>query len=603
LALEIFATPGRPGDEWSMTTLPESLSEQERDEVTRGCYEMLMVRAEAVAEPLPGESPSVQAHEALLILERARRLSRRPTHAYHLKRAACLERAGDLEGAQDERTAAEQIQPDGAFDHFLSGLEQHKRGHLTQAKVHFDQALEAQPNHFWAKCLLAICKLNSRPADPGQAKAHLNGCLQSHPELPWLYLLRGLASGQLGKVSSRAEARALFDAAEADFHEALERDRAGRFRYALLANRGLVRFESRKLDLAIADLEEAIELDPSQLSAHVTLAQIHRQQHELDLALRELSRAIVLEPGLAPLYRTRACWTLESPRVTQEVRAQVIADLEQAIRLDAPNSRDLAKDYAEMGRLLLLDKQFQRALEACDRALKIDPDDPEVHRWRVGALLELSRASEAIEACDAYLRAGRSSADLLGLRGLAKAKRNDFVGAIDDYTLALAKEPRSPVVRGRRGWAYLVSGAPQLALRDFEEVIRNDSSNADAYSGRGSARAALGHCRLAAADAEESLRHGEPEARLLYSAARILALAAESAKAEPNRRVLSDAAAAESQRERALDLLRQAVERTPPQERAEFWSNVVQSDHAFTAIRRNSAYARIGMAAALPLPR
>ena len=107
----------------------------------------------------------------------------------------------------------------------------------------------------------------------------------------------------------------------------------------------------------------------------------------------------------------------------------------------------------------------------------------------------------------------------------------------------------------------------------------------------------------AIADAEESLRHGEPEARLLYSAARILALAAESAKAEPNRRVLSDAAAAESQRERALDLLRQAVERTPPQERAAFWSNVVQSDHAFTAIRRHSAYARIGVAAALPRSR
>ena len=199
--------------------------------------------------------------------------------------------------------------------------------------------------------------------------------------------------------------------------------------------------------------------------------------------------------------------------------------------------------------------------------------------------------------------AGRSSADLLGLRGLAKAKRNDFAGAIDDYTLALAIHPRLPQVRGRRGWAYLVSGAPQLALRDFEEVIRTDPSSADAYSGRGSADVALGHCRLAVADAEESLRHGEREARLLYSAARILALGAESAKEEPIRRALSDAAAVDSQRERALDLLGQAVERTPPQERAAFWSDVVQSDHAFTAIRRHSAYARIGMAAVSPRPK
>ena len=361
--------------------------------------------------------------------------------------------------------------------------------------------------------------------------------------------------------------------------------------------------QSRKLDEAIADLEEAIALDPRQLSAYVTLAQIHRQRHQIDLALEELGRAIALKPNLAPLYRTRARWNLERPRRDAGRARLALADLDQAIRLGVPNSRELAKDLAEKGRVLLLDKQFQQALDACDAAARIDPKDAEVHRYRVGALLELKRDQDAIEACDAYLRTGRSSADLLGLRGLAKARRNDFAGAIDDYTLALALEPSAPVLRARRGWAYLVSGAPQLALRDFEEAIRLDPSSGDAYSGRGSALVALGRCREAVADAEESLRHGESEARLHYSAARILAQAAESAKEEPNRHALSDATAAESQRDRALDLLGQAVEQTSPQERAAFWSNVVQSDHAFTAIRRHPAYARIGMAAALPRPR
>ena len=43
--------------------------------LSRGCYEMLMVLAEAVAQPLPGESPTWQAREALQILERAARCS------------------------------------------------------------------------------------------------------------------------------------------------------------------------------------------------------------------------------------------------------------------------------------------------------------------------------------------------------------------------------------------------------------------------------------------------------------------------------------------------------------------------------------------------
>jgi eukaryotic-like serine/threonine-protein kinase len=600
-ALELFAADNERAKPWTLMHLPESLTEQEREDVVRGCYEMLMVQAEAVAQPLPGESSTSQAREALKILERAVLLLRRPTHAYHLRRAACLERAGDAEGASEARLTADHTPPDGTFDHFLTGLEQYKRGYITQAKRHFAVALQAQPNHFWAQCLLAICDLNTRPARAEEAKAYLTACLQSHPELPWLYLLRGFASGQIGsRTSSPVEAAEYFTAAEADYREALRRDSGGRYRYALLVNRGLVRLQSRKLDEAIADLEEAIALDPRQVSAYITLAQIHRQRHQTDLAIEELGRAIALQPNLAPLYRARARWNLEHPNVTPAVRALALADLEKAIRLGVPNSRELAKDLAESGRVLLLDKQYQRALDACDAAVRIAPKDTEVQRYRVGALLELKRERDAIEACDACLRTGVSSPDLLGLRGLAKARRNDFGAAIDDYTLALALEPSAPVLHARRGWAYLISGAPQLSLRDFEEAIRLDPSSGDAYSGRGSALVALGRYVEAVSDAEESLRHDESEARMHYSAARILAQAAELARQEPRTRTPSDLTKVQIYQDRALTLLGQAVERTPPAERAAFWQKVVHSDRVFTAIRRHPAYTRIAAAAEVP---
>jgi eukaryotic-like serine/threonine-protein kinase len=600
-ALNLFTAGSQRGDQWTLAPLHPSLTKQERENVTRGCYEMLMVLAESVAQPLSGESSSAQAREALQILERAALLRHQPTHAYHLRRAVCLERAGDAEGAKRERSAAELIQPDGAFDHFLTGLEQYKRGYMTQAKRHFALALLDQPNHFWAQCLLAICDLNSRPAHAEGAKAYLTACLQSHPELPWLYLLRGFASGQMGSMaSSQSEASDSFNAAEADYREALGRDSDGRFRYALLVNRGLVRLQSRKLDEAIVDLQEAIELDPQQLSAYVTLAQIHRHRREVDLALETLGRGIALKPNLAALYRTRARWTLERPDVTSAARDVALADLEEAIRLGVPNSRELAKDHAERGRVLLMDKQYQQALDACDKAQRIDPKDDKVHLYRVGALLELKRYQEAIDACDLYLRTGRSSADLLGLRGLAKARRNDFAAAIEDYTLVLALQPSAPVPRARRGWAYLVSGAPHLALRDFEEAIRLDPYSGDYYSGRGSALVALGRYREAVTDAEESLRHGESEGRLHFSAARILALSAESAKKEARPRDPSQLDKVQNYRDRALALLGQAIERTAQERRARFWREVVESDHALTTIRRHPAFARIAATACQP---
>ncbi len=540
-ALRLFAADGQADNRWTLDRLPDSLTDQERESVIRGCYEMLMVLAAAVAQPLPGESAPSQAREALQILDRALVLLRQPTHAYHLRKADCLERAGDLAEAKQEREAAGRIQPAGAFDHFLTGLEQYKRGRMSQSKRHFAEALQAQPNHFWAQCLLAICDLNSRQENTEGARAYLTACLQNHPELPWLYLLRGFASGQLGsRASSAEEAAANFAVAFADYHEALSRDSGGRYRYALLVNRGLLHLQSQKPDEAVADLEEAIALDPGQLSAYVTLAQIHRQRHQLDLALVALGHAISLKPNLAALYRTRARWTLERTRATASDRALALADLDQAIRMGIPKSREQARDFAEKGRVLLLDRKFQPALDACEAALGIDPKDGAVHRYRVGALLELKRDHDAIVAADAALGTGPKSADLLGLRGLARARSNDFAAAIDDYTLALALEPSAAVVYGRRGWAYLVSGTAQLALRDFEQAIRIDPSAGDLYSGRGSALIALGRCRDAVSDAEESLRHGESEARLYYGAARILALAAEQTQSARRPRNSSD---------------------------------------------------------------
>src|SRR6516225_1834205 len=43
----------------------------EKDEVLAGCYELLLVLADALAHPLPGEDPDRQREAALRILERA----------------------------------------------------------------------------------------------------------------------------------------------------------------------------------------------------------------------------------------------------------------------------------------------------------------------------------------------------------------------------------------------------------------------------------------------------------------------------------------------------------------------------------------------------
>ncbi len=593
-ALALFAAPGREEVRWKLAPLPGSLSTKQKEEVALGCYEMLMVLAEAVARPLPDESAMQQARKALEILDRAVELRREPTRAYHLRRAACLQRANDQSGAQRELAATEHVQPAGAFDHFLSGLEQYNSGHLTEARRSFDLALGAQPNHFWAQCLLAICDLNARPALVAEAKAHLTGCLQSHAGLPWLYLLRGFASGQMGSASKLpALAAGHFADAEADYRKAFDLDPEGKFRHALLANRGLLRFQKRDFTDAIRDLKEAIALDPRQHTAYVTLAQVYRHQHKLEPALKELGRAIALKPDSAPLHRTRALWILEQPNLGSAFRQAALHDLDEVIRQGSPGSRELAKDLAVKGRVLILDKQFPQALAVCDAALKVNPDDPDAHHWRVVALIELKRYAEVVDSCDRYLKTGDLAIDLLELRGLARAKRNDFSGAIEDYTLALGHRPDSATLRARRGWAYLVSGAASLARRDFDAAIRLDPGGPDAYSGRGSAMVALGHWKEAAADVEESLRLADSEPRLIYNAARVLAQAGECVISDHAARARADSELARRYQDRALQLLGRALQSTPLGERAAFCRDVVGTDLALARIRTRPDFSRL----------
>ncbi len=527
-------------------------------------------------------------------MDRAGELRHQPTHAYHLRRAACLERAGDLEAAQRERSVATLIKPNGAFDHFLSGLEYYKQASLPEAKLQFEAALGAQPNHFWAQCLLAICNLNARPPRPAEARAYLTACLQSHPDLAWLYLLRGFASGQSGvAAATETDGTFHFEAALADYREVVKRDPDGRFRYALLANRGLVRFQSGKLAEAAADLKDAIALNPRQLNAHVTLRSSKGESTGSSRRWsiwEKPSRSIRIWPRCIERGRR---WRLEVAKVTPEVRAAAMADLAEAIKRETQGSRELAEDHAETARVMILDKQYEQALTACDLSLQINPDSASVQQWRVMALLELKRYQAAADSCDAYLRTGHRSAEILGLRGLAKAKRDDFAGAIDDYTLAISLQPEVSALHCRRGWAYLISGAYPLARRDFEEAIRLDPSSSDAYGGRGSALVALGLYHEAVADADESFRHGEIESRMIYTAARILAQAARWESKESHACGRPDLVAARRFQDRALRLLEEALRQTPQAERAAFWRDVVATDPAFWTIHRLPDYARL----------
>ena len=464
----------------------------ERAQILGEGYELLLILAEALAQPVEAEEPLGQARVALGILDQAS-LLHPPTRSYHDLRATCLERSGDRGAAERERQLARDIPASrgDAGDEFLLGEQCYRRDALPEAIDRFKRVLAIEPNHFWARYLLAICCLKSHR--PAEAQSALFACQGRRPDFVWVYLLKGFAEGELRE----------FDLAEADFRRAADLHPDDDARYVLLVNRGVMRVRKPDHRAAIDDFQAAIALKPDRFQAYLDLAQEFRSLGRFDESLALIDRAQAQDPGHAMLYRLRG--QIEQQRGEDDA---ALRDFARAIRLSPANDRQLADLYLESGRIAQRKKQYPEALAAYDRALSLRPDLVTAHRLRGAVLMEMKRYDEAIRSFDICLGKGKPSAGLYEVRGLARAWRGRYAEALTDYALALNAGGNTSSLRLNRGCAYLSSGSPRLAEIEFDEALRLDRNNVDALCNRGLARAQLRQTDKALADARATLDLG-----------------------------------------------------------------------------------------------
>ena len=134
-------------------------------------------------------------------------------------------------------------------------------------------------------------------------------------------------------------------------------------RYVLSVYRGVLRIRTGRFDEAITDLNAAIKLKPRAYQAFVNLAQAYRLQHQPALALEQFDQR--------PRARAAAGASLSAAgRLYLDQRARPrLADFEQAISRENPDSSYQVDDHVEQGQLFLSRGDFGRALESFDAAL------------------------------------------------------------------------------------------------------------------------------------------------------------------------------------------------------------------------------------------
>ncbi len=577
-ALAVYGiVPGKP---IKLTLDSPYLKEAERREVLIDCYELLVMQADAVAaaSAAPGQTwpeRARRAQEALDLLDQAEALGVE-TRALRQRRARYLAHAGDDAAAATAAQRAARTPPAGALDHFLLGEELLRKGDAPAATAAFERALQEQPGHFWAQCYLGLSWL--RRQRPDLAAQALTACIGQRPDFTWLYLLRGAARGEVGQHGP----------AETDFALAEKRGLSEPQRYVLYNQRGVLRVRQGRADDAIRDLREAVRLRPAQYQAHVNLAQAYLKASRLDDAVAALDQAIALEPNLASLYRTRA-----QVQMLRHQDARALGDLDAALALSrgAP-AAVRAADHLLRARLLLRREDQSAALAACGQALALQPD-VQVYRLQAEVLLALGRHADAAAALDACLERQPRDAELLCARASLRTRLGDYAGAQTDYGRALEVAAAAETFAAR-GWTYLLTNTPRLALEDFEQALRRDAAHADALMGRAQARVLLGQTDPALADARAALRVGPRSSRLSYNAARVYAQAALRAEKRSGSR------GREGLSREGVALLDDALSQLPAKERAGFWHSRVLADPTLHALRSHPGFQRL--AARYPAP-
>jgi tetratricopeptide (TPR) repeat protein len=204
-------------------------------------------------------------------------------------------------------------------------------------------------------------------------------------------------------------------------------------------NRGSAYRLKGKLDLALADLDKGLRLNPMLPRALIARAAIHAAKGNLDQAIAGYTKAIAAQPKSVEAYHGRAITYRSKGQL-----GQALADLGEAIRRD-PESSSL---------------RLERAAEF---EAKGDLD-------------------AAIADYDEAIKHDQTLAEAYNRRGLAFSAKGEFGRAVADYSRVLTLDPAFANAFVNRAKAYLEQQDLELAREDLEAALNLNPELASAKS-------------------------------------------------------------------------------------------------------------------------
>jgi tetratricopeptide (TPR) repeat protein len=248
--------------------------------------------------------------------------------------------------------------------------------------------------------------------------------------------------------------------------------------------------------LAMADFNKAIELNPNSVSGHINRSVLYSWQGNFEAAITDVDIAISLSPS-SKVYNNRG--TVYSAKGDIE---KALADYSQAIELE-PND---ASYYSNRGSVYAQHHNLDKALADLDTAIMLDPKYGRAYTTRGNVYKEKGLLDEAIvEYTKAIeLKDGKAYGDYYN-RGLTYHQKGEFDRAIEDHSQAIKLNPQFADAYGNRCNTYLSKKNFDLAISDCNKAIKLNPKQSMAYNNRGAALASKRNFAYAMADFNKAI--------------------------------------------------------------------------------------------------
>ena len=238
----------------------------------------------------------------------------------------------------------------------------------------------------------------------------------------------------------------------------------------------LWRFRNRTFDFLERRSESEVEFAESEAEAEETAEFIYepifsataplstykwcdeevRERTELNEHLLEI---ISDEYRKSEICKTLAIYYLRLKKYTKSEKC-----FNEFLKLREGDDRGISGGYSLRAQALVGSKQFEKAIEDFDEAIKHNPNYANVYRDRGNAYRNLKQYERAIEDYNKAIELDPEYALAYNNRGIAFRNLKQYERAIEDYNKAIELDPEYAL-------AYINRGIPYYHLKQYERAI------------------------------------------------------------------------------------------------------------------------------------